>query len=126
LGLSRAHGQAIESTPPLPETPLPVISPSWTALDDLLTELSSELESLSAESTKLQDLLAESKALSAKLSSELDASRTQAAELSTLLASSETSLTALEASMRKAHIELWVWRFSTVAGLVLAGWLAFR
>lgn len=126
LGLSRVHGQVIESMPP-PPGPTPLDSSmSWTELDALFTELESEALNLSDESESLKALLERLKLESARLSSELAESRTLAAGLSISLVDSVQSLNRLELQALAMRLELWLWRGATVAGLILAAYFAFR
>lgn len=121
-----AHGQAIEYTPPPLGQTQPDSSLNWTELDALLRELESEALNLSDESENLKALLERLKLESVRLSSALAESRTLAAGLSISLADSAQSLDRLGSQDRAMRLELWLWRGATVAGLILAGYFAFR
>jgi hypothetical protein len=95
---------------------------NWNELELLLTELEREAITLSDDSEKLRTLLLQAQIGLTELSSKLESSRIQASELSSSLALSATSFESFAQSELKERkslkIELWVWRVTTVLGLV--------
>jgi hypothetical protein len=134
LSLASLWGQGAPSSstasPPDPSAPLS-LQPlaTWTALDEIWTQLESEGQSSSSASQALKQALSDARSQLTTLSGQLDGSRTQVLALSSSLAqadqslaSSVVSLKAAQAQARRRSLEAGLWRAGTLAAaLGLAG-----
>ena len=106
LAITSAQTQEAESLT-LPEM-------NWQTLDQLLTQLEAETQTLSDDSEKLQDLLEQARGQLIALSLNLEKSQIALKESNYLLEQSEARLTAFELSWKKEQaqksLELWIWR----------------
>jgi hypothetical protein len=102
---------------------------TWTALDEIWTQLESEGQSSSIASLQLKQALSDARSQLTTLSGQLDASRTQVLALSSSLAQADQSLASSVASLKEAQaqsrrrsLEAGLWRAGALAGaLGLAG-----
>lgn len=122
--VSLASPSVSAQSTPTPDTHLTVPLDSWTAFDDLLTQLGIEASLLSEDSQRLAASLLVAQSRLDSLSSQLQSSQTEASELSRLLTRSSESLQISVESVRSAlaarSLELWIWRGAAAAASVVA------